>query len=70
MKRPGAEPVTTLLSLRTRRWGRIAPPNCNVRIETVSRLLGHADVRVTQYAYAELLDDTIRDEVHRALAAA
>lgn len=44
--------------------------NRGVRMEAVSKLLGHADVRVTQQAYAELLDQTVRDEVRRALAAA
>ena len=44
--------------------------NRGVRMEAVSKLLGHADVRVTQQAYAELLDQTVRDEVRRVLAAA
>ena len=37
--------------------------NNGVRIEVVSALLGHADVRVTQQAYAELLQATIAREV-------
>lgn len=37
--------------------------NHGVRIEVVSALLGHADVRVTQQAYAELLQATIAREV-------
>jgi integrase/recombinase XerD len=41
--------------------------NRGVRMETVSKLLGHADVRVTQACYAELLDETIRAEVAQAL---
>jgi integrase/recombinase XerD len=42
--------------------------NRGVRMEVVSKLLGHADTRVTQAAYAELLDETIRQEVRSALA--
>jgi integrase len=37
-------------------------------MEAVSKLLGHADVRVTAACYAELLDETVRDEVRRAMA--
>ena len=42
--------------------------NKGVRLESVSKLLGHADTRVTEAAYAELLDETIRAEVRRAIA--
>jgi integrase/recombinase XerC len=42
--------------------------NRGVRLESVSKLLGHADTRVTEAAYAELLDETIRAEVRRAVA--
>jgi integrase/recombinase XerC len=42
--------------------------NRGVRMEVVSKLLGHADTRVTQAAYAQLLDETIRAEVRRAIA--
>jgi site-specific recombinase XerD len=42
--------------------------NRGVRMEAVSKLLGHADVRVTAACYAELLDETVRDEVRRAMA--
>jgi len=43
--------------------------NRGVRIEVVSKLLGHADTRTTEQCYAELLDSTVRDEFHRALGA-
>lgn len=41
--------------------------NRGLRIEVVSKLLGHADTRTTEQCYAELLDSTVRDEFHRAL---
>jgi hypothetical protein len=34
----------------------------------VSKLLGHADTRVTQASYAEMLDETVRSEVLRAVS--
>jgi integrase len=37
--------------------------NQGVRIEVVSALLGHADTRITQKAYAELLQATVAREV-------
>lgn len=37
--------------------------NRGVRLETVSKTLGHKDTRVTQQYYAELLDRTARDEI-------
>lgn len=43
--------------------------NKGARIEVVSKLLGHSDVRVTQAAYAELEDATTRDEFLRVLGA-
>ena len=39
-----------------------------MRLETVSKLLGHSDVRVTQAAYAHLEDSTVRDEFMRIVA--
>jgi integrase len=42
--------------------------NKDTRIETVSKLLGHADTRVTLDCYAELLPETIRSEAMRAWA--
>lgn len=42
--------------------------NRGMRLETVSRLLGHSDVRVTQAAYAQLEDATVRDEFMRIVA--
>jgi hypothetical protein len=44
--------------------------NRGVRLETISRALGHADTRVTQAYYAELLDETAREEILRAMASA
>jgi integrase len=41
--------------------------NRGVRLEVVSKLLGHASVAVTQKAYATLLDDTARRELLTAL---
>jgi integrase len=41
--------------------------NRGVRLEVVSKLLGHASVAVTQKAYATLLDSTARRELFRAL---
>jgi integrase/recombinase XerD len=43
--------------------------NRGTRIETVSRLLGHADTRVTLDCYAELLPETIRNEAMEAWGA-
>jgi integrase/recombinase XerD len=43
--------------------------NKGARIEVVSKLLGHSDVRVTQAAYAELEDATTRAEFLRVLEA-
>lgn len=43
--------------------------NREMRIETVSKLLGHADTRVTQASYAELLPETVRAEAIRAWGA-
>lgn len=43
--------------------------NKGTRIETVSKLLGHADTRVTLDCYAELLPQTIRDEAMAAWGA-
>jgi integrase/recombinase XerD len=42
--------------------------NKGMRLETVSKLLGHSDVRVTQAAYAHLEDSTVRDEFMRIVA--
>jgi site-specific recombinase XerD len=42
--------------------------NRGVRVEVVSRLLGHADVRTTMQSYAELLPETIRAELRQAVA--
>jgi integrase/recombinase XerD len=44
--------------------------NREVRLETVSKALGHSDTRVTSSYYAELLDSTARDEILRAMGAA
>lgn len=41
--------------------------NAGVRLEVVSRLLGHANTAITERAYARLEDQTIRDEMMRAL---
>jgi integrase len=37
--------------------------NHGVRLEVVSKLLGHATTTITEHTYAELLDDTIRREL-------
>jgi integrase/recombinase XerD len=42
--------------------------NQGMRLETVSKLLGHSDVRVTQAAYAQLEDATVRDEFMQIVA--
>jgi integrase/recombinase XerD len=42
--------------------------NEGMRLETVSKLLGHSDVRVTQKAYAQLEDSTVCDEFMRIIA--
>lgn len=36
-------------------------------METVARLLGHSDTRVTSAYYAELLASTVRDEFLEAM---
>jgi integrase len=41
--------------------------NLGVRLEVVSRLLGHASTSVTEKAYAELLNETARTELFQAL---
>jgi len=41
--------------------------NHGVRLETVSRLLGHAATTITEQAYAQLTDHRIRAEVEEAL---
>jgi integrase/recombinase XerC len=41
--------------------------NRGVRLEVVSKLLGHSSTQITERAYAELLDQTIRREVLAAL---
>jgi integrase len=43
--------------------------NAGMRLETVSDLLGHGDVRVTQQAYASLESATVRREMMEALGA-
>src|SRR5437588_7093738 len=42
--------------------------NRGVRLETVSRLLGHASTTITEQAYAQLTDHRIRTEVENALS--
>lgn len=42
--------------------------NQKTRLEVVSKGLGHADTRVTQAHYAELLDETTRQEILEAMA--
>ena len=41
--------------------------NRGLRLEVVSKLLGHATTTITEHAYAELLDDTTRRELLHAL---
>jgi len=43
--------------------------NRGVRLEVVSRLLGHASTVITEQAYATLSDERVREEVAAALAA-
>jgi integrase len=43
--------------------------NRGLRLEVVSRLLGHASTTATERAYAELLDDTTRRELLSVLQA-
>jgi integrase len=73
--------VSTRASIQTSN-GRVVTPhtlrrtyatemlNHGVRLETVSRLLGHAATTITEQAYARLTDDRIRQEVEVALAVA
>lgn len=44
------------------------PARRGVRLEVVSKLLGHASTTITEHAYAELLDATIAAEVLSATA--
>jgi len=41
--------------------------NRGLRLEVVSKLLGHATTTITEHTYAELLDDTTRRELLHAL---
>ena len=41
--------------------------NRNVRLETVSKCLGHSSTQITQQAYAKLLQETIIQEVKQAI---
>jgi integrase/recombinase XerD len=41
--------------------------NNGLRLEVVSKLLGHATTTITEHAYAQLLDDTTRRELLHAL---
>lgn len=43
--------------------------NNGVRLETVSKLLGHAHTSITENAYARLEDQTVRDEMMKAMSA-
>jgi integrase/recombinase XerD len=43
--------------------------NHDVRLESVSKLLGHANTSITERAYAQLLDSTVKAEVLAALGA-
>jgi integrase len=44
--------------------------NNGLRLEVVSKLLGHATTTITEHTYAQLLDDTTRRELLAALSAA
>jgi integrase len=44
--------------------------NRGLRLEVVSKLLGHATTTITERAYAQLLDDTTRRELLHALQSA
>jgi integrase len=41
--------------------------NSGLRLEVVSKLLGHATTTITEHAYAQLLDDTTRRELLHTL---
>jgi integrase len=41
--------------------------NHGLRLEVVSKLLGHTNTTITEQAYAQLLDDTTRRELLHAL---
>jgi len=43
--------------------------NGGVRLESVSRLLGHANTSITEHSYASLLDSTVKAEVLAAVGA-
>jgi site-specific recombinase XerD len=43
--------------------------NRGLRLEDVSKLLGHSNIRVTQECYAELLDKTVEERFYAALSA-
>jgi integrase len=67
--RPLPKPALTSVSCHTlRRTFGSDLLNRGVRIEVVSKLLGHADTRTTESCYAEMLDETVRREFRQALA--
>ena len=41
--------------------------NKGIRLETVSKCLGHANTKITQQAYAKLLSQTVIDEVKKII---
>ena len=57
----------------TTRTGRVTAGvlllNAGVRLEVVSRILGHKDVRTTQRLYARILDKTIQLDIERVFGA-
>lgn len=61
------EPVSAVTPHTLRRTFGSHLINLPVRLEVVSKLLGHSSTKVTEDAYAELLDETTRKEALEAL---
>ncbi len=61
----GSEKMTSHVGRKT---AGVLMLNAGIRMETVSKFLGHASVRMTERAYAKILNRTVADEFGRVFA--